>query len=250
MEVLCMNGSSMSVSSLAEARHRVAKALSVPGEAVRLCCEGQVLRLEDEVQGTVVALVDQERLVFAKHWAKVLEAVEALRRHGALVEEMAAVQKKWCKALDVCAFGAGRALDGCRNALKEGHLSLAEERRMVSRLAKLERFKAREEEFGDAKRLEYKLRRAVYDVAECCSKSLEKELLAQGSDPQPLLAELNARASDGLCWPSMDSDDDWISVDPSRFLDLADSVEACPRTWRRETWTKKAGKAAKVWKHR
>ena len=124
MEVVCMNGSSMSVSSLAEARDRVAKAMAVPCEAVRLCCEGQVLRLEDEVQGTVVALVDQERLAFAKHWAKVAEAVEAFRQQNAKVEEMAAMQKKWGKALGTGTFGAEGALDGCRNALKEGHLSL------------------------------------------------------------------------------------------------------------------------------
>ena len=244
-----MNGSSMSVSSLAEARDRVAKAMAVPCEAVRLCCEGQVLRLEDEVQGTVVALVDQERLAFAKHWAKVAEAVEAFRQQNAKVEEMAAMQKKWGKALGTGTFGAEGALDGCRNALKEGHLSLAEEKRTVSRLARLERFKASEEEFDNALALRHKLHMAVNDVAKTCSQLLEKELMAQGSQPQALLAELNTRVSDTLAFRYSEEyyyEDEWGWLQSFEARPILD--EACPRTWRRETWTKKAGKTGKVWK--
>ena len=90
---------------------------------------------------------------------------------------------------------------------------------------------------------------AVNDVAKTCSQLLEKELMAQGSQPQALLAELNTRVSDALAFRYSEEyyyEDEWGWLQSFEARPILD--EACPRTWRRETWTKKAGKTGKVWK--
>ena len=92
MEVLCLNGKSVTVDpaeGLQEAKIQVAKVLGTLPDAVSISCGGQILseleRLNskaefDALDAPLFAMVDQERLEVAKHLAKFEEELVVFQR--------------------------------------------------------------------------------------------------------------------------------------------------------------------------
>ena len=148
MEVLCLNGKSVTVDpaeGLQEAKIQVAKVLGTLPDAVSISCGGQTLsELEslnskaefDALDAPLFAMVDQERPEVAKHLAKFEQELVAFQRQ--LVERQEFKENYEEKKRELHMDWCGDAL-AVENRLKEGNLTPREEADLVSRLGRLDR---------------------------------------------------------------------------------------------------------------
>lgn len=148
MEVLCLNGKSVTVDpaeGLQEAKIQVAKVLGTLPDAVSISCGGQILseleRLNskaefDALDAPLFAMVDQERLEVAKHLAKFEEELVVFQRQ--LVERQEVKENYEEKKRELRMDWCGDVL-AVENRLKEGNLTPREEADLVSRLGRLDR---------------------------------------------------------------------------------------------------------------
>lgn len=142
MEVLCLNGKSVTVDpaeGLQEAKIQVAKVLGTLPYAVSISCGGQILsELESfsQADAPLFAMVDQERLEVAKHLVKFEEELVVFQRQLVERQEIKETYEEKKRELHMDWCGDVLAVE---NRLKEGNLTPREEADLVSRLGRLDR---------------------------------------------------------------------------------------------------------------
>eukprot|EP00438_Fugacium_kawagutii_P020445 Skav233822 [mRNA] locus=scaffold5904:131282:132310:+ [translate_table: standard] len=288
MEVACLNGASVAVEpweSLQEAKVKVAKALGAFPEAVQISCGGQILSGEtlgtlekcleklkketaEDVKDTVedfedgnchpplFGVVDQMRRELARHLHYFEPEIVATQKQLAKMEKKKAELAQ--KQEGLCRFGyhsCSAEVLKIELRLKGGNLSLQEEKALVSRLSKFQRWSKMEIELDQ----EYdKLRMLQRDLRKKISAGrdeLHTALKSQDAEPDALLAEFDglvrAREPEHFRFGYTTG---YEYYDPQLKLmfseiasgktapELKDSV---PRLLRREAWSN----AKKSWKY-
>ena len=257
MEVLCLNGKSVSVEpseGLQEAKIQVAKLLGTLPDAVSISCGGQILSelesfSEAEFDAPLFAMVDQERLEVAKHLTKIEEEMVVFQRQVVQREEVRENYEEKKRELHMDWCGDVLAVE---NRLKEGNLNPREEADLVSRLGRLDRLEVMR--FCNSRRPDELLRRygRLWDRIDWERECLFRALKEQKSDRRAeLIDEFDSKTADV---PSYDSLRDLLWWEPQggfeeerkkwrHLFKTADSLREplehlCPRLLRREIWSK------------
>ena len=259
MEVLCLNGKSVTVDpaeGLQEAKIQVAKVLGTLPDAVSISCGGQILseleRLNskaefDALDAPLFAMVDQERLEVAKHLAKFEEELVVFQRQLVERQEIKETYEEKKRELHMDWCGDVLAVE---NRLKEGNLTPREEADLVSRLGRLDRLDVmrfcswRPELLRTYGRLVQEVdwgRERLYRAL----KEQRSDRLAERMD------EFDVKTADVPSYESLADLLDWEPQDGFQeerkkwrhLFKTADSLREpleylCPRLLRREIWSK------------
>ena len=262
MEVLCLNGKSVTVEpteGLQEAKIQVAKVLGTLPYAVSISCGGQILsELESfsQADAPLFAMVDQERLEVAKHLVKFEEELVIFQRQ--LVERQEIKENYEEKKRELRMDWCGDVL-AVENRLKEGNLTPREEADLVLRLGRLDRLEVMT--FCNSRRPEVSrtygrlLSRGDFE-----RERLYYALKEQRSDRlAELMHEFDAKIDNAPSYESLADLLDWEPQDGFQeerkkwrhLFKTADSLREplehlCPRLLRREIWSK----SKRSWKFR
>lgn len=134
-----------------------------------------------------------------------------------------------------------RGIEHVERQLRQGGLSLREEKAMVSSIPRLKSLQRLQEQFATASQQLWAQRQLFWSEVDLSQTTLEADLCVQGTDPKNFLEQFNdfiERASFGLPRrPGHDLRDLDLSSDEHDLLDrgpcLEDVLEACPRMeWR------------------
>ena len=256
MEVLCLNGKSVSVEpseGLQEAKIQVAKLLGTLPDAVSISCGGQILSelesfSEAEFDAPLFAIVDQERLEVAKHLTKIQEELVDFQKQCVQRQEIRENYEEKKRELHMDWCGDVFTVE---NRLKEGNLTPREEADLVSRLGRLDRLEVMR--FCNSRRQDNLLRKygRLCDRIDWTKERLFFALKEQKSDR---LSELMDEFEIKTDVPSYESLQDLLWWEPEdgfqeerkkwrHLFKTADSLQEplehlCPRLLRREIWSK------------
>ena len=257
MEVLCLNGKSVSVEpseGLQEAKIQVAKLLGTLPDAVSISCGGQILSelesfSEAEFDAPLFAIVDQERLEVAKRLTKIQEELVVFQRQVVQREEIRENYEEKKRELHMDWCGDVLAVE---NRLKEGNLTPREEADLVSRLGRLDRLDVMR--FCNSRHSNNLGRKygRLLDRIDWEKECLYYALKEQKSDRRAeLMDEFAAKTADVPSYESLQDLLDWEPQDGFQeerkkwrhLFKTADSLREplehlCPRLLRREIWRK------------
>lgn len=266
MEVCCLNGMAVMVEPLEclqEAKVKVASALGVFPEAVRISCRGQILggdfealelclaKLDMDIHETLFGLVDQKRMELARHLHVFEPELVACEKQKAQNEKMSAELEQ--KKKELFSFCISLEISDIQRVLREGNLSLEKEKALVSRLPKLQRLEKMEEvlyqETDNLYTLRNRLQQKVFQVRTELQAALFNPDHPKDS-PDEILAEFDeiSRAWQPHHWAYAFSDGTWWdSEEAEREIQHLEKLEtafgkielkdSCPRLLRREDWS-------------
>lgn len=270
MEVRCLNGMAVMVEPLEclqEAKVKVASALGVFPEAVRISCRGQILggefealelclaKLEMDIHETLFGLVDQKRMELARHLRVFEPELVACEKQMAQNEKMSAELEQ--KKKELFSYCLSPEIWDIQRDLREGNLSLQKEKALVPRLPKLQRLQKMEEELyqetDNLHTLRNRLRQKVVQVRTELQAALFNPDHPKDS-PDEILAEFDdiAGAWQPHRWVYAFSDAGsyiswWDFEEVEREIQHLEKLEtafgkielkdSCPRLLRREDWS-------------
>ena len=138
---------------------------------VKLLSSGQLLDELPEVFDSLLAVVDQERMIYLRHQAAVERELQAVRRSQAVVKRMRGKGQRQAELLGLWSTSyVSTEIDGTQRALSRGSLKLSEEKALVERLKQLRSLEACEEQVIAASRAAGRVR----DRASWAESSLDK----------------------------------------------------------------------------